>query len=782
MLAVRPSISGSSVSDRPRISALLSLLLLALLHPTNSTAQIPTRVVHISGTIVDTNGSSIQSAQVSLKQNQRTLETTSSDQQGRFELATNELGDLSIEVECPGFDSFTIPLEKITEPLRLVLTPRAVSAEVTITATRTATRLSETAASVVVLNSNDLQTTAAMTLDDTLRQVAGFSLFRRSGSRTANPTSQGVSLRATGASGASRALVLADGIPLNDPFGGWVYWDRVPRESIDQVEVLLGGASHLYGNAALGGVVDVQTKNANANELSLAASYGNETTPNASLFASTTKNGWSGSVAAETFRTNGYVLVPENQSGAVDTAAGSRDAVINLKGEKKITDGARLVGGASFFGESRENGTPLQTNRTHLRQFFFGGSWQPATFGSFSGKVYGGTQVYDQNFSTVSLDRNSEALTRVQRVPAQVFGATSQWSRTMGRRQTFVAGFEAREVRGASDEIVYVNARATSLVGAGGREREAGIYFEDLIRIGSRLFLNLGAREDHWRNYAATSASRPITAASPTAVLVFPDRTENAFSPHGSLVYKLSDQISLMASMSRAFRAPTLNELYRSFRVGNVLTLANENLRAERLTGGEAGVRFTSANEKLALRGNFFWNDITRPIANVTLTSTPILITRQRQNLGRTRSRGMELQADAQLNRLWSVSGSYLFADATVREFPANTTLEGLTLPQVPRHQFTFQTRYSNSKIATVAFQGRASSSQFDDDQNVFRLDPYFTLDAYVSRQVNEHFEIFGAFENVFNQRYEVGKTPVTTLGPPILVRAGLRMRLGNFR
>jgi outer membrane cobalamin receptor len=225
-----------------------------------------------------------------------------------------------------------------------------------------------------------------MTLDDTLRQVAGFSLFRRSGSRTANPTSQGVSLRATGASGASRALVLADGIPLNDPFGGWVYWDRVPRESIDQVEVLLGGASHLYGNAALGGVVDVQTKNANANELSLAASYGNETTPNASLFASTTKNGWSGSVAAETFRTNGYVLVPENQSGAVDTAAGSRDAVINLKGEKKITDGARLVGGASFFGESRENGTPLQTNRTHLRQFFFGGSWQPATFGSFSGK------------------------------------------------------------------------------------------------------------------------------------------------------------------------------------------------------------------------------------------------------------------------------------------------------------------------------------------------------------------------------------------------------------
>ena len=367
-------------------------------------------------------------------------------------------------------------------------------------------------------------------------------------------------------------------------------------------------------------------------------------------------------------------------------------------------------------------------------------------------------------------------------MPAQVFGETTQWSRSVGRRQTFVAGFEAREVRGASDEIAYVNGRPTSFIGAGGRERDAGVYFEDLIRLGSNLFLNLGAREDHWRNYAASSASRPITAPQPTAVTVFPDRAENAFSPHGSLVYRFNDHVSLMASMSRAFRAPTLNELYRSFRVGNVLTLANENLLAERLTGGEAGVRVTSKQEKVALRGNFFWNDITRPVANVTLATTPALITRQRQNLGRTRSKGLELQADARLHRDWRISGSYLFADATVVEFPANRSLEGLKLPQVPSHQFTFQTSYTNPSIITAGLQGRASSSQFDDDQNVFRLDPYFTLDAFVSRQINERFEVFGAIENVFNQRYEVGKTPVTTLGPPILVRAGFRVRLGNAR
>jgi outer membrane receptor protein involved in Fe transport len=214
--------------------------------------------------------------------------------------------------------------------------------------------------------------------------------------------------------------------------------------------------------------------------------------------------------------------------------------------------------------------------------------------------------------------------------------------------------------------------------------------------------------------------------------------------------------------------------------VGNVLTLANEQLHAERLTGGEAGARVTALHDKVALRGTFFWNQISSPVANVTLQSTPALITRQRQNLGRTRSNGLELQTDARVNNYWTLSAGYLFADASVVKFPANTSLEGLLIPQVPRQQFTFQTRYTNPSVVTVGFQGRASSSQFDDDQNLFRLNPYFTLDAFVSRRVNHRIEIFCAIENVFNQRYEVGKTPVTTLGPPILVRGGFRLNLGQ--
>src|SRR6267378_5139419 len=342
----------------------------------------------IEGIVVDQNDAPIPNAEVTFA-NEPSL-SSKTDAAGRFHFDFGPRRSVTLIIKAQGFAplerKLDVTSDRITK-VRIVLSPASIAEQVTV-ATRTQARISETAASVVVLDSEDLKTTAALTLDDALRQTPGFSLFRRSGSRTANPTAQGVSLRGLGASGASRAIVLADGVPLNDPFGGWVYWDRVPRESISQVEVLLGGSSHLYGSSALGGVIDIATRRAEANTFSLTASYGNEITPDASIYLSGEKRGWATSLAAETFRTDGYVLVPVNQRGLIDTPAGSRYATINLRLEKAFSETRHVFGSASFFGESRENGTPLQTNRTHVRQFVFGGDWQDATIGAISARLY----------------------------------------------------------------------------------------------------------------------------------------------------------------------------------------------------------------------------------------------------------------------------------------------------------------------------------------------------------------------------------------------------------
>ena len=734
----------------------------------------------LRGVVVDQTGAPIVDAQVFVYASPTLLAQTTTGPTGEFTFADLKTNRGVLRVRAPGFAELERDWTTADPPVRVVLAPLPLKELVVVTPTRTNTRLGDTSASVAVVSSQELEATAALRLDDALRQVAGFQLFRRSGSRTANPTTQGISLRGTGASGASRALMLFDGIPLNDPFGGWIYWGRVPRESVAQVEVLRGGASYLYGGTALGGVVNAISLAPERSSLSAELSYGNQQTPSGSLFGSVTAGKWKMSLGAEISKTDGYIIVAEDERGAIDTRAGSRYSVANLKLERQLgTTGSAFIRG-EIFGESRTNGTPLQTNRTHLRNLSAGANFETADFGNFSLRAYGGTQLFDQNFTAVAASRNSESLTRVQRVPSQSMGGMFQWSRAVGASHNLVAGIDAREVRGASDELAYVQNRPTFFIGSGGRERTVGVFAEDFFRINPRLLVTAGARFDRWREFAAVSTTTPVNTAQSSTTQTFADRTETAFSPQLSLLYTPSDRVSFTALFTRAFRPATLNELYRSFRVGDVVTLANENLRAERQTGGEAGARFYLFKQRLDSRVTAFWSEITRPIANVTLSVTPALITRQRQNLGRTRSRGIEIETEARLNRHWTISGGYLLSDATVLEFPANTSLEGLRIPQVPKHQATFQVRYANPSWVTLGVQARAGGQQFDDDQNRFSLGRYFTLDAIASHRLTSNFDVFVAAENLLNQRYLTGRTPVTTIGPPVLVRGGIRFRFNS--
>jgi len=735
----------------------------------------------VEGVVTDQAGAPISGAEVTFADKASSV-TRTTDSDGRF--AFEAQGDAAmLTIRARGFETASRvwnASDQDSSRMRISLAAERLSEQMTVTASRAETRVSDTAASVAVLSSEDLSTTAALTVDDSLRQIPGFSLFRRSGSRTANPTSQGVSLRGVGASGASRAVVLADGIPINDPFGGWVFWGRVPRQAIKRIEVVQGGASSLYGTDALGGVINLITRDARESALSFEASYGNQQTPNISMFAGGSLFQWAAQLSAEVFHTDGYVLVDESQRGQVDTKAGAEHKTVELTLQRLISDRGRVFVRGSIFDEERENGTPLQTNNAYMRQLSIGTDLQSVRAGAFSARAFALTEIYNQDFTAVAADRNSETFTRSQRVPAQQVGVVSQWSRAAGSRQTLVAGVDAREVRGASDELVFIAGNVTSTIGAGGRERTLGVFGQDIIRIAPRWILTLAVRGDRWRNYDAFSSSRPLPAQAPVSVTRFADRVETAFSPRVSLLHKLTENISLSLSGYRAFRAPTLNELYRSFRVGNVLTLANDKLRAERLTGGEAGVSAAAFDRKLIVRGTFFWSELTRPIANVTLSVTPALITRQRQNLGRTRSRGVEVEGETHITNTITLSSGYQFVDASVLRFPANVLLEGLLIPQVPRHLLTFQVRYANPRRVTVAFQGRAVGSQFDDDQNQFRLNRYFTLDAFASRSLGGGVEVFGAFENLFNERYDIGRTPLRTVGPPFLARIGIRFNWGS--
>jgi len=735
------------------------------------------QTTQLAGVVTDSTGAAIPGAKVVLS-GPGFQATQMTDSRGRFSFEHVAAQQGTAQASAAGFLTRKLQWNAGEGELKFELSPAGAAEEVTVTANRASTRVIDTPTSVVVLSRQDIAATAALTTDDKLRQVAGFSLFRRSDSRTANPTSQGVSLRGLGASGASRALVLADGFPLNDPFGGWVYWDRIPGAEIAAIEVAGGGASHLYGSDALGGVVNLLRAPVDRNAFTLETSYGNENTPEVSFLGSHTAGNWAGSLSGELFRTDGYVDVPLSLRGQVDTPVNSKHGSGEAEVRRKFGQNASVFARGSLLGEERQNGTPLTPNRTTIRELDLGASWNSQTLGSFTVRSYVSRQVLNQNFSAIASDRNSETLTREQRVPAQQVGFSAQWTRSLGARQNLVAGAEQWNVHGESDEIGFTKGLPSSRLDAGGRENNWGAYGEDMISLTRTTLLTLSGRVDRWLNFHAFSAKLPFRGPGGT-VTPFPDRSESFFSPRLAVLQRVTGRLSLTGSAYRSFRAPTLNELYRSFRVGNIVTQANDQLLAERLTGGEAGAIITGWAQRFMLRGNFFWSDVTLPIANVTLSVTPDLITRQRQNLGRTRSRGLEMEADERLSSSITLSGAYEYTDATVTSFSANPALVGLWIPQVPHQQFTLQARYVKPYVL-FGIQGRYMGSQFDDDQNLLPLERFFVLDAIISHPLRPGVEVFVAGENLLNQQFQIGRTPVLTVGPPILARAGLRLDFGG--
>lgn len=735
---------------------------------------------NLRGTVHDSSQAAVSGVTILLRQGniRRTIVSVSD---GTFQ-SNGLTGDpIELTIEASGFATVqkSIPEGNGDVEVSIVLQPETLNTEIEVTGSRTALPVSESPDSVEILSQQQLLTSGSLEIDDVLRQTAGFDLFRRNSSRTANPTTQGASLRGIGSSGASRALILLDGVPITDPFGGWVNWSQVPRAAIEDVEMVRGGASDLYGGQALSGVVQMFTKIPQNTDAALDLSYGNESTPNVSGYLGRDFGKWLGSIAGEYFRTAGYTPEEPQVRGLVDNAASSLHRTGELQLQRQVSQRSRVFVRGLGYDDSRHNGTIIEVNRTRSWQAATGFDWEGSGGDLFQARGYGGTEDYHQTFASVAADRNSETLARVQEVPSRFWGASAQYSRNLGSRSTLLAGLDFSHVAGASQDEIFASNKPTSIVDAGGIDRSTGVFVEDLAHITQRWIVTGVFRFDDWQTISGLNRTTALPGQQIT-LTAFPDRSETSFAPKLGTKYHLNDALSVRVSAYRSFRSPTLNELYRSFRLGNVLTDANPQLRAERLTGVEAGPSETLFHGAVNLQQGFFWAEVYRPVESVTLSSTPALITRLRENLGSTRASGFEAQADWAFMKSADISAQYQFVSALVTSNAANATLIGLRVPEVPRNEITFQARYSNPRFLTIAFQGRGTSSVFDDDLNTLPLGSYFKLDCFVSRRINPYMDVYAAGENLLNQHFIIARTPTVTLSSPFVGRVGVQLHVGR--
>jgi iron complex outermembrane receptor protein len=402
-----------------------------------------------------------------------------------------------------------------------------------------------------------------------------------------------------------------------------------------------------------------------------------------------------------------------------------------------------------------------------------------------SATAFGDSETFHSNFLAVPAAVPARSIGRMtlrQTVPVLGAGANIRWSRTLGGAHLVTAGVDTRWVRGDSEEDALDAVRGTQVTlhrVSGGRQRNTGLLFQDLVQVSSRMVVTLGARVDRWSNYDGRNleACAPNVSCTPNDIPSLPDRSETAFSPRLGVLYRVHPRVSAWASGSGAFRAPTLNELYRQFRVGTVLTIANSALVAEQLRGYETGATVT-AGRGVTVRTTWFDDAIRDPVSNVTIATAGANVTQQRQNLGRTRVRGLEADAAWRRGTHWRAAAAYTHMNARVTENEAVPAIVGNLLPQVPSHRASFQVSFSSARAGTVSAQLLATAAQFDDDRNTpgRRLPGYATLDLTASRPLWRGLNLFVAAQNILDRQYLVGTLP-TTIGSPRFITAGVTIR-----
>jgi outer membrane receptor protein involved in Fe transport len=760
-----------------RLVVAAAVLLLSI-HP----SLFAQSTLHIQGQARDTSGRSIPGATITADGPHGAV-STSADDTGHFQLDYPDYSaPLILRAFSPSLeaDPIAVNVHTATAEIDLVLHPSAVAQQVTVTATRSSLDLPATANTVYTLSTDQLHAYPAIALDDQLRQQAGFELFRRSSSRVQNPTSQGISLRGLGSTAASRTLVLQNNVPMNDPFGGWIHWDEIPSEAIEAVTIATGGGSDLYGSSALGGVIDVVPARPTTSRFDASAIGGGQDTSLLGLRGDLGNQQWHQLLAADSYRTAGYIITAPAVAGPVDVPANVHYQSARSETDHIFANANRVFLIGNMLNEAHGNGTPLTTNGTRLWRYIAGDDWSAGRETTGRVRLFGSDEAYRQSFSSVNTPRTTETLTRLQHVHTQELGASTDATIALSRI-AFVAGTDVRDIRGTDYETPITAGKPSGVADVSARQRFIGGFGEALATAHHGLFKDTSAALSLRLDSAANLDTHTITETAPAPIpgpVPTAERSEFIASPRFGLVRQLTALATIHASVFRAFRTPTMNELYRTGQVGPVVTRANANLQSERATGWETGATFTT--NPVALSATYFWTEINRPVSTVVIVAPNTLM---RENLGQILSQGTELHLDLYRRRPISATLGYQYSHAIVTRFnpppptsgPIPASLIGNWIPEVPRQNFTAQLRAANRRLGEATLAARATGHVWDDSANTNLLHAFFQLDLFARHDFGSRWSASVTLDNLLNQRPDVSLAPpLLTLGTPFLAQGGL--------
>jgi len=620
---------------------------------------------------------------------------------------------------------------------------------------------------VQTIEREELVSTASGRLEDALANVAGFQQFRRSDSRSSNPSAQGVTLRALGGNATSRAQILLDGVPLSDPFFGYIPFSAVAPERLESIRVTRGGGTGPFGAGALAGAIELDSADAADLGLVQASALMNER--NESELSATLSPGIGAGYATLSGRWDrgqGFWTTPEAQrvpasvraaydswslGGRIVQPIGS-DVTVQLRGMAYDDDRVLRFAGADTGSEGQDVSLRVVGR----------GEWQFDAIGYLQWRNFYNRVISSTTYN-LTLDQKD--------TPASGQGGKIEVRPPVGDAHTLRIGADFRRSEGDLFEDAFnaTTGARTAQRFAGGVNTDLGVFLEDDWELGP-VTLTGGVRGDRYTirdgYYRALNGDGSVV----TTDNVFADRSGWEFSWRGGAVIEAAEGLQLRAAAYSGLRLPTLNELYRPFVVFPVTTQANENLGVERLEGFDVGADWRVL-PGLRLTATWFDNQVEGAITNVTIANN----LRQRQNIDAIEAQGLELGAEIDLGP-FGFDGSLAYTEAEQRGSGAAAALDGFRPSQTPRWAASATASYRPAGGMLFAATLRHVGKQFEDDQETDVLPAATTVDLFAQVPVVDRLSFVGRVENLFDERAITrNQGGSMDLGVPMTIWAGVR-------
>ena len=641
----------------------------------------------------------------------------------------------------------------------------------------------ERAYDVVRITQKQIEQSPSHELDQVLKDVPGLQLFRRSDARSGHPTSQGMTLRALGGNASSRALLVLDGVPQTDPFGGWVNWPGYDPADLAEIRVIRGGGSVVDGPGSLAGTIEMTSRSdaGTSGEIDAGSRDSREGRARAGFLAGRCVVSLSG--RAE--RSDGFVPITQQTRGPADERAPYDEWSGRARWVAPMGADTELQANLSGFHDWRTRGTDFsedRTNGTDASVRLVGhGSWQWSALGYW--------QWRNLLSSTASLSPGRVSATRVllqNSVPSHGLGGSFELRPPMPDGIELRLGANARHTTGEAHELAnFVAGEPSKRRVAGGETLTGGAFAEATAELGT-VTLTGGARVDYWRVGDGHLFEEAIPTGAVQRDEYFAARSGWLPTARAGIVDRLGGGFSLRSAAYLGWRMPTLNELFRPFRAGLDATAANPELKPERLAGVEAGLEYGHGPVRVSLTG--FVNRLKDAIANVTLGEGPGQFPevgfvaaggtfRQRQNVDAVTVHGVEASANW-TSGPWSIRASASLTRARMEGSGTASFLDGLRPAETPKFAGTLGVGWEqDGKSAQLVL--RRVGAQFDDDLNEDVLKAATTLDAYASWPLTKHLQLALRGENITNALVEAAINGDGSIerATPRTLWIGLRLR-----